>query len=63
MLKKKLKVPNIEHVQSSKLFALQEEKEKVYQEMMDYNGKLLKMQEEKDKWETEKAELILRLQG
>ena len=58
VLKKKLKVPNTEHVQSSELFALQEEKEKVYQEMMDYNGKLLKMQEEKDKWETKNAELI-----
>ena len=52
VLKKKLKVPNVEHVQSSKFFALQEEKEKVYQEMMDYKGKSLKLQEEKDKWET-----------
>ena len=45
VLKKKLKVPNVEHVQSSELFALQEEKEKVYQEMMDYKGKSLKLQE------------------
>jgi len=52
VLKKKLKVPNAEHVQYSELFALQEEKEKVYQEMMDYKRKLLNMQEEKDKWET-----------
>ena len=36
VLKKKLKVPNAEHAQSSKLFTLQEEKEKIYQEMMDY---------------------------
>ena len=52
VLKKKLKVPNAEHVQSSELFAFQEEKQKVYQEMMDYKGKSLKLQEEKDKWET-----------
>ena len=57
VLKNKLKVPNTEHVQSSELFSLQEEKEKVYQELMDYKGKLLKMQEEKDKWESEKSEL------
>ena len=30
VLKKKLKVPNAEHVQYSELFALKEEKEKVY---------------------------------
>ena len=52
VLKKKLKVSNAEHVQFSELFALQEEKEKVYQEMMDYEGKSLKLQEEKGKWET-----------
>jgi len=51
VLKKKLKVPNVEHVQSSELFTLQEEKEKIYQEMMDYKGKSLKLQEEKNKWE------------
>ena len=39
VLKKKLKFPNAEHVQSSELFTFQEEKEKVYQEMMDYKGK------------------------
>ena len=30
VLNKKLKVPNVEHAQSSELFALQEEKEKIY---------------------------------
>ena len=35
VLKKKLKVPNAEHAQSSELFALQEEEEFFYQEMMD----------------------------
>jgi len=39
VLKKKLKVPNAEHVHTLKLFKLQEEKEKIYQEMMDYKGK------------------------
>ena len=58
MLKKKIKVPNAEHVQSSELFTLQEEKEKVYQEMMDYKGKSLKLQEEKNKWEVERTELM-----
>ena len=52
LLKKKLKVPNTQHVQYLELIALQEEKEKIYQEMMEYKGKLLKMQEEKNKWET-----------
>ena len=43
VLKKKLKVPNDEHIQSLELFTLQEEKEKIYQEMMDYKGKSLKL--------------------
>ena len=30
VLKKKLKIPNYEHAQSPELFALQEEKDKVY---------------------------------
>ena len=39
VLKKRLKIPNSEHAQSPELFALQEEKDKVYQEMMDEKGK------------------------
>ena len=35
VLKKILKIPNAEHAQSSELFTLQEEKDKIYQEMMD----------------------------
>ena len=58
VLKKKLKIPNNEHAQSTELFTLQEEKDKFYQEMMDYKGKSLKLQEEKNKWEAEKAELM-----
>ena len=52
VLKKKLKFPNVEHAQSPELFVLQEEKDKVYQEMIDYKGKALKLQEEKvdGKW-------------
>ena len=52
VLKKKLKIPSSEHAQSSELLALQEEKDKVYQEMMEYKGKTMKLQEEKKKWET-----------
>ena len=52
VLKKKLKIPSFEHVQSSELLALQEEKDKIHQEMMEYKGKTVKLQEEKNKWET-----------
>ena len=61
VLKKKLKIPNSEHAQSRELFALQEEKDKVYQEMMDYRGKALKLQEEKSKWEMERTELMTQI--
>ena len=47
VLKKNLKILNVEHAQSPDLFTLQEEKDKVYQETMDYKGKSLKLQEEK----------------
>ena len=57
-MKKKLKIPSTEHVQSSELLALQEEKDKVHQEMMEHKGRAIKLQEEKDKWETEWSELI-----
>ena len=43
VLKKKLKIPNSEHAQSLELFALQEENDKFFQEMMDYKGKALKL--------------------
>ena len=58
VLKKNLKIPNTEHSQSPELFTLQEEKDKVYQEMMDYKGKALKLQEDKNIWEVERAELM-----
>ena len=61
VLKKKLKVPNAEHVQYLELFTLQEEKQKFYQEMMDYKGKSLKFQEEKNKWEVERTELMAQI--
>ena len=53
VLKKKLKIPSTEHVQSSELLALQEEEDKIHQEMMEHKGRAVKLQEEKDKWETE----------
>ena len=40
VLKKRLKMPGSEHVQSAELLALQEEKDKVHQEMMEYKEKL-----------------------
>ena len=52
MLKQKLKVPGAQHVQYSELTVLQQEKEKIHQEMMDYKGKMLKLQEENKTWET-----------
>ena len=58
VLKKKLKIPSTEHVQSSELLALEEEKDKVHQEMMEHKGRAVELQEEKDRWETEWSELI-----
>ena len=55
VLKKKLKIPGSEHVQSAKLLALQEEKDKIHQEMMEYKGKAGELQEEKDRWGTERG--------
>ena len=49
VLKKKLKIPSSEHVQSSELLTLQEEKDRIQQEMMEYKGKMVKLQEEKNK--------------
>ena len=53
VLKRKLTILNSEHAQSSELLALQQEKDKIHQEMMEYKGKMVKLQEEKNKWETE----------
>ena len=61
VLKKRLKIPGSEHVQSSELLALQEEKDKIHQEMMEHKGRAVKLQEEKDRWETEWSELISRI--
>jgi len=58
VLKKRLKIPSTEHVQSSELLALQEEKDRIHQDMMEYKGKTVKLQEEKDKWQAEWKELI-----
>ena len=40
-LKKKLKVPGTHHVQFSELTMLQQEKEEIYQDLMDFKGKIL----------------------
>ena len=61
LLKKRLKIPSTEHVQSSELLALQEEKDKIHQEMMEHKGKSVKLQDKKDKWETERDEPITQI--
>ena len=61
VLKKRLKIPNSKHSQSPELLALQEEKDKFYQEMMEYKGKIVKLQEEKNKWEAEKTKLMIQI--
>ena len=58
VLKKKLKIPGFEHVQSSEILALQEEQDKIHQEMMEYKGRAVELQEEKDKWEAKRNELL-----
>ena len=45
VLKKRLKIPSTEHVQSSELLALQEEKDRIHQDMMEYKGNTIKLQE------------------
>ena len=59
VLKKRLKMPGSEHVQSTEFLALQEEKDKLHQEMMEYKGKDGELQEEKDKWNAKKEELLV----
>ena len=61
VLKKKLKIPSSEHAQSLELLALQEEKDKIHQEMMEYKGKTVKLQEENNNWETERTELMIQI--
>ena len=61
VLKKKLKIPSSEHVQSSELLALQEGKDKIHQEMMAYKGKIVKLQEEKNKRDIEWNELMAQI--
>ena len=58
VLKKRLKMLGSEHVQSAELLALQEEKDRIHQEMMEYKGKAGELQEEKNRWEAEREELL-----
>ena len=51
-------MPGSEHVQSAELLALQEEKDRIHQEMMEYKGKAGELQEEKNRWEAEREELL-----
>ena len=61
VLKKNIKVKRVQHVQLSELMVLQQEKEKIPQEMMDYKHKVLKFQEENQAWEVERLGLILQI--
>ena len=56
-----MKIPSSKHVQSSDLLALQEEKDKIHQEMMEYKGKTVKLQEDKNKWAIERIELVTQI--
>ena len=58
MLKKKLEVSGAQHVQYYELTMLQQQKEKIHQEMMDYKGKMLKLKEENKTWEKQKSRLL-----
>ena len=53
VLKKILKVLGMQHVQLSELTVLQQEKDKIYQELMDFKGKMLKLHKDKEAYEIE----------
>ena len=53
VLKKKLKVTGTQHIQLYELTVLQQEKDKIYQELMEFKGKMLNLQKDKEAWEIE----------
>ena len=57
-LQKKLKVPVAQHVQLSKLTVLQQEKDKIYQELMEFKGKMLNLSKDKDAYEIERSVFV-----
>ena len=49
-LKKRLKMSPIDHPQTTKLTALEQEKETFRQEALDYKAKVLQLDKEKENW-------------
>ena len=58
-LKKKLKIPNTQHVQTPKLVTLQEERDKIYKEMLMYKEQVAQLKEDNSNLEKEKVELLV----
>jgi hypothetical protein len=54
-LKKKLKMPATEHPQTTELVALEQEKETLHQETLDYKARVLQLEQEKVKWSQEQT--------
>jgi FtsZ-binding cell division protein ZapB len=57
-LKKKLKMSTIEDPQIAELVALEQEKETLHQEALDYKARVLRLEREKVKWSQEKTEYL-----
>jgi hypothetical protein len=49
-LKKKLKMPSIDHPQTVELATIEQEKETFRQEALSYKAKVLQLEKEKEKW-------------
>ena len=61
VLKKKLKVPGTQQVQLYELTVLQQEKDQIYQELMEFKGKILKLQKDKEDSKIERYGLVSRI--
>ena len=53
MLKKKLKIPSTQLIQTTELTEFEKEKEALNTELMDCKAKLLKLEEKEKQWEKE----------
>ena len=58
MLKKKLKIPSTQLIQTSELMEFEKEKEAFNIELTDCKSKLLKLEEKEKKWEKDTKILI-----
>jgi FtsZ-binding cell division protein ZapB len=57
-LKKKLKIPASEHVQTPELTTIEQENESLQQEVISYKAKMVQLEKEKGDWLKEKEELM-----